>query len=165
MKVSVRVAVFFVAITGLSAACHAEVRCLWLNVATASGFLGGDVEAAISPLSPPGDEACEFHHKQGFASSMLRIVVHTMDSPPNEFASYLAQCDGTKAPLKGIGNEAVQCLNKNGLIGEEERIIGRVRERAFIITVSRPESANHTALIGLRDDTRNIAEQVAGNLF
>ncbi len=168
MKEIARNAAFLLTMMVLSfypSTCHAEARCLWLNTATASGFLGGDVETIITPLSPPGDETCEFSRKLGTAVLMLRIVVHTMDEPSKDYASYLAQCGGASAPLKGIGNEAVQCLKKSGSGGGEEMVIGRVRERAFIVTVSRTDIAQSVTLNGLREDTRNIAEQVAGSLF
>jgi hypothetical protein len=144
-------------------ACHADARCLWLNAATAEGILGGTVQTSVTPLTPQGDATCEFSRKQDSTISMLRIVVHTMDAPSKDFASYLSQCDGATIPLKAIGNEAVQCVLKSSSTSGEEQVIGRVRERAFILTIHR----NMPALPkeGLREDTRNIAEQVAGSLF
>jgi hypothetical protein len=92
---------------------------------------------------------------------MLRIVVHTMEVPSKDFAAYLSQCDGATIPLKAIGNEAFQCVLKD--TSGEEQVIGRVRERAFILTIRR--NLPTLPKEGLREDTRNIAEQVAGSLF
>jgi hypothetical protein len=45
-------------------------------------------------------------------------------------------------------------------------VIARVRDRAFVLTVIRPSAAPaSTTGDALRDDTRNIDEQIAGSLF
>jgi hypothetical protein len=143
------------------APCHADVRCLWLNAATAEGVLGGTVQMSVTPLTLQGDATCEFSRKQDSGVSMLRIAIHTMDAPSKDFAFYLSQCSGTTIPLKAIGNEAVQCVLKDSSTTGEEQVIGRVRERAFILTIRR----NVAISSGLSEETRNIAEQVAGSLF
>jgi hypothetical protein len=155
---------------------HAEPHCPWLNAATAGGLLGGDVVMTVSARMEhvPGqgshvaqdqvrmdrfDTTCEFTRKAGHESSSLRIVVTTMADPAKEYAAMLAKCGGTVA-LKGIGNEAVQCRNKNMA---EEQVIARVRDRAFVLTVHRPPAPEGGD--ALRADTENIAEQVAGSIF
>jgi hypothetical protein len=147
-----------------TATSRAEGPCLWLNAATAGGVLGGEVEMSVTPLTLVGDETCEFTRRDGASVAMLRIIVHTMEDPVKEFAAYLSQCGGSTVPLKGIGNEAVQCLSKNNSTNSEEQIIGRVRERAFILTIRR-NMGNAAHGDRLRDDTRNMAEQIAGSLF
>jgi hypothetical protein len=165
--------------------CRAEAKCPWLNAATAGGLLGGDVRMTVTAPADPGavkgvgqasypdqirmdrfDVSCEFTRKVDSGMYTLRIAVKTMGDPAKEFASYLAQCGGKTRALKAIGNEAVQCLAANGSARDEEKVVARVRERAFVLTVSRtgikPLAANADLL---RDDTRNIAEQVAGSLF
>ena len=169
-------------------ACSAEAKCPWLNAATAAGLLGGDVQMTVSAATPGPAEAatdnaaskgmysdsvrmdrfdvsCEFSRKADDGVDMLRIVVKTMSDHPKEFAGYLAQCGGETKALKAIGNEAVQCMVA-GSAGGDEKVIGRVRDRAFVITVSRTGLKLLAAGADpLRDDTRNIAEQVAGSLF
>jgi hypothetical protein len=145
------------------ASCHAQARCLWLNAATAEGVLGGTVQMDVTPLTLQGDATCEFTRKMDSTVYLLRIAVHSMDNPSNDFASYLSQCDGTTIPLKAIGNEAVQCVPRGSSTTGEERVIGRVRERAFILTIRRNMPA--VPKEGLREDTRNTAEQIAGSLF
>lgn len=143
--------------------CRAEARCPWLNAATAEGLLGGKVQTNITPLTAQGDTICEFSSQQDSTPSILRVEVHTMEIPSKEFAYYLSQCSGTTLPLKAIGNEAVQCAPKRGSTLGEEQIIGRVRDRVFLLSIRRnvpPPPKN-----GLREDTRNIAEQIAGSLF
>jgi hypothetical protein len=121
------------------------------------------VQMNITPLTAQGDTTCEFSSQQDTAVSVLRIEVHTMEVLSKEFASYLTQCSGTPLPLKAIGNEAVQCVPKGSSTLGEEQIIGRVRDRVFLLSVRR--NASGPPKDGLREDTRNVAEQIAGSLF
>jgi hypothetical protein len=146
--------------------CRAQIQCPWLNAATAAGVLGGEVQASTTALTPQGDTTCDFKRTQQSVVFALKIAVHTMVLPSKDFAAYLAQCSGTPVPLKAIGNEAFQCVpSKYSNIGEEQ-IIGRVRDRAFIIDIKRGSARQSTSpQNGLSEEARNIAEQVAGALF
>jgi hypothetical protein len=86
-----------------------------------------------------------------------------MPLPSKTFATYLAQCNGTSLPLTAIGNEAFQCVSRNSTDGEE-KVIGRVRDRAFVLTIN-ASLTKQSAKTGLSPETRNVAEQVAGALF
>ena len=165
---------------------RAEAKCPWLNAATAGGLLGGEASMTVSapaehgtmPHTEPNvykedqvrmdrfDVTCEFSRKADSGVYSLKIVVETMKDPATEFAGRLANCQGTTVPLRAIGNEAVQCVAKSGFSSGEEMIIARVRDRAFVLTLIRPPAATapQTAEV-LHDDTRNIAEQIAGSLF
>jgi len=146
--------------------CRAEVQCPWLNAATAAGVLGGEVQASATPLTPQGDTTCEFKRTDRSVVFALTIAVHTMAVPSKDFATYLARCSGTQVPLKAIGNEAVQCVLSNGSSNGGEQIIGRVRERAFVIDLKGSSTRPPTSSVsGLSDEARNVAEQVAGALF
>jgi hypothetical protein len=183
----------WVLITGLALACgvalpgecSAQARCPWLNAATAAGVLGGDVQMAVTtpvePVATKGvgaasysdqlrtdrfDVSCDFSRKEPSGVSTLSIVVKTMSDPAKDYASFLAQCAGPTETLKGIGNEAVQCVMKDSSHAGYEQVIARVRDRAFVLTVSRATTATPGGSgDGLHDDTRNIAEQIAGSLF
>jgi hypothetical protein len=146
--------------------CQAEVQCPWLNAATAAGVLGGDVQATATALTSQGDTTCDFKRNQHSTVSGLTIAVHTMALPSKDFATYLAQCAGTVVPLKAIGNEAVQCVPSNNFFNGGEQIIGRVRDRVFVIDIKRglPRQSASTQS-GLSEEARNVAEQVAGALF
>jgi len=149
-----------------SAVCRAEPVCPWMNAATAGGFLGGEVQSAISGVTPDGDATCEFSLG---SRSMMRIAVYTMAQTHKEFSGYLALC-GTKAvALKGIGNEAVRCVPTSGKSKGNELIIGRVRNRAFVIAIKAEWTAHPPTPTKTRnpisDDSENIAEQVAGSMF
>ena len=130
--------------------------CPWLNAATAAGVLGGPATSAtVKRTGTADDAACEFVRREGAAESSLRIVVETMRSPHTDFASYKTRCGANAALLKAIGNQAVACSDGP----RAEQVIGRVRDRAFIVRLSAPETRM------LREKARQIAGQVAGILF
>jgi len=112
------------------------------------------------------DVSCEFSRKVDAGVYTLSIAVKTMSDPAKDFGSFLALCAGSTIALRGIGNEAVQCVMKDDAHAGEEQVIARVRDRAFVLTIHR-DAKPHTASDGgeLSDKTRNVAEQVAGSLF
>ncbi|HLM97942.1 MAG TPA: hypothetical protein VK335_01585 [Bryobacteraceae bacterium] len=136
--------------------CAAEVKCPWLNAATAAGVLGGAVTANVT------QGTCEFVRRDDSSKSALRIEVDTL-ATPREFASRAAQCGSGAEALKAIGNEAVACTHsgKQGQIAEQ--VVGRVRNQAFLVRVSTDDRGATPA--GLREKARKVAEQVAGFLF
>jgi hypothetical protein len=99
------------------------------------------------------------------AANMLRIEVKTMKSPLQEFPSYKLQCPPDAKPLKGIGNEAIECaMQQPGQSGA--RVIGRVRDRAFLVEIlANAGTATPSAQDAIPRKAERIAEQVAGNLF
>jgi hypothetical protein len=175
------------------ALCRAEQSCLWLNAATAGGVLGGPVTATVSrasanlpnPRTPNAkssagptsanpekaayagnaidDSECVFVRKPGSISGELRIEVRTMSEPLKEFPAYAARCGEHATALKAIGNEAAVCT-LNDKPGElSEQVVGRVRDRVFVVRLS----VNEPSLTenALREKARKTAEQVAGSLF
>jgi hypothetical protein len=145
--------------------CSAQLQCPWLNAATAGGVLGGEVQSSITDVTPQGDATCHFIRRQNSSNFTLTIHVHTMTGAPKEFPTYLAKCDGTLLPLKAIGNEAFQCVSKSTSANGGEQVIGRVRDRAFVLTVDASLTGTTPAKDGLSLQARNIAEQIAGALF
>lgn len=164
--------------------CRAQAKCPWLNAATATGVLGGEVELSVSsapdvPSTPSQyraadqradrfDVTCDFRRKVGDNVYQLQIAVNTLVNPPSDFQTYLARCP-SKILLRAIGNEAYQCqVATDGKTADpfKEQVMGRVRNRAFVLTINRnPELLVQPISAGLSDETRNIAEQVAGSLF
>ncbi len=155
----------------IPAACFAQAQCPWMNAATAGGFLGGDVQITVTGVNEDGDATCQFTRAGGSATgAMLRVEVHTMPHPAPDFAGYLAQCGAGGLALKGIGNQAVHCIASTGANKGEELIVGRVRERAFVITIkaewiTRAPTSPTKTRNQISDDSENIAEQVAGSMF
>ena len=175
----------FALLLALPTDSNAQARCPWLNAATAAGLLGGEVQmsvtAPVDPIADKGagaasysdqarmdrfDVSCYFTRKTDSNAFTLSIAVKTMADYKKDFAAYLALCGGTTVPLKGIGNEAVQCVGKDLSAAGEEKAIARVRDRAFVLTVRRAMKPRAGAdAEELSDGTRNAAEQVAGSLF
>jgi hypothetical protein len=172
--------------------CRAEENCLWLNAATAGGILGGAVTVSVThakplppniqpanvksgtgPMSanPSGssyagntvdDSDCAFHRQPPVVGE-LRIQVRTMSEPAKAFAAYAARCGARGTPLKATGNEATVCdLNKKSS-HLSEQVVGRVRDRLFVIDLSIQDPSITQSV--LREKAESTAEIVAGNLF
>jgi len=170
------------------ASCQAQAKCPWLNAATAAGVLGGEVEMTVKKSAEQVqgkgagaasyedqmredrfDASCTFTRKTASGLAVLLIDVRTMPDIATSFPPILAACPGKRFPLRGIGNEAFQCaIDSSGHTGNDgqEEVIARVRDRAFVLTIRREATVQTAANSSqLSDDTRNVAEQVAGSLF
>ena len=182
-----------IALFALPRLCRAEENCLWMNAATAGGILGGaavvsvshptnpqlatlqpaNVKSGAGPMSanPSGtsygantvdDADCSFHRQPPIAGA-LRIQVWTVSEPEKAFVSYGARCGAHGNSLKAIGNEAVACdLGKKNK-RPSEQVVGRVRDRIFVIDLNVEDPSITQS--ELREKARATAEIVAGNLF
>jgi hypothetical protein len=143
---------------------RAKETCPWLNEATAAGFLDASVTSVVTHSEKNKDDAnCEFTHGDGSQVIVLRIEVETMSEPTSAFASYKARCGSDAAPLHAIGNEAIVCSLNENKKEISEQVVGRVRDRAFIVKITSNEKSDDRD--GLRKTASRIAEQVAGILF
>ena len=156
--------VLLAAWTVLPALCQNSQTCPWLNSATAAGVLDGPVTSTVVYANRNKDDSsCVFVRQNGPRGDALRIEVRSMINRSVEFSALAAKCASNATPLVSIGNEAVAC-SKGGRGGERsEEVVGRVRERAFMIRVSTHDPSRAKA--ELREKARNVAEQVAGILF
>ncbi|HET9088543.1 MAG TPA: hypothetical protein VFN53_13570 [Acidobacteriaceae bacterium] len=137
-----------------------------MNSATAAGFLGGPVTSVVLPAGKGSqDVTCDFVSQHSKVQSILKIVVTTMSHPRQEFESYERQCGPNAVPLIAIGNEAIECAAETN--GERSvRAIGRVRNRAFVVTVNNLLSNGVAASQNEQmEKTRHVAEQVSEALF
>ena len=143
---------------------HAADPCPWLNDATASGYLATRVAATFTPAEKNKDDGnCSFSSKQESGGPALRIVVSTMADPKKEFAAFAARCGSNGTPLQAIGNEALACRLQGKQDQIVEQVVGRVRDRAFTISLTMAE--HPTKIPDARTAAHDIAEMVAGNLF
>lgn len=146
-------------------ACFAQTKCPWMNEATAGGILGGEVTVGVK-TNGPGDGVCEFSHQQGTEVHQLTISVELMTNIPKEFPTYLAKCPPKSATIRAVGNEAVECRIESNKSQYGERVIGRVREQAFVVTVSTTAKNDPSMTQAMcREKADRVAEQVAGILF
>jgi hypothetical protein len=145
--------------------CHGQVKCPWINEATAAGILGGAV-TVTADVSKQGDGVCEFSRQQGSVVHQLRVSVGTMTDIPKQFSTYLAQCPPKSGPVRAIGNEAVRCSVQEKADQYAERVVGRVRDQAFVVSVSSSVQNDPAMTQEMRRENANlVAEQVAGILF
>jgi hypothetical protein len=144
--------------------CRAQSKCPWINEATAQGILGGAVTMKTN-IKTNREGACEFLRRQGSVVYGLHISVHIMADITKQFPAYIAQCGPKPTPLPTIGNQAVRCnIQRKGQYTES--VVGRVRDQAFIVSVS--SSVQNDPLMTQetrREKVNLLAEQVAGILF
>jgi hypothetical protein len=143
----------------------AQVKCPWLTEATARGILGGTVTVQVN-LKDGRNGVCNFARQQGAVAVELRIAVNVMSNIPRQFPTYVAQCPAKSASLPAIGNEAVICSVEDKGNGYAEKVVGRVRDQAFVVSVNATTSDDPAMTQKMRrEKTQLAAEQVAGILF
>jgi hypothetical protein len=149
----------------LSASSKAQAHCAWLNDATASGLLNGPVTLDLE-TAPDDQSICVFTNlKTAKDYSTLRIMVQPLKDANNAVVSHKSLCTSAPVALKAIGNEAISCAADVGY-SRGEQVIGRVRDRLFIVTVSSTIAQDPSATRPLLEEkARTIAEQIAGALF
>ena len=147
------------------AVCHGQAKCPWLNEATAGGILGGAV-TLTADVSEQGAGICEFSRQQGAVVHQLRVSVDIMSDIPKQFPAYLAQCPSNSTSLRAIGNEAVTCSVESNAGHYAEQVVGRVRDQAFVVSVSTSIQQDPSMTGEMRRQKVNlVAQQVAGILF
>lgn len=143
---------------------NAQTSCPWLNNATAVGVLNGPVSLKMQRTADNGS-VCLFQYQEGSTIYNLEIVVHDIKSTSGGPATDKFRCRSHSTSLKGIGNEAILCpVDSKSLYGE--LVIGRVRDKQFIISVGSNLRPNQAIIFdAFQVKVKSIAEQVAGSLF
>lgn len=143
---------------------HGQARCPWLNVATASGVLGGP--ALLTVENPAANEtSCVFRYQTAKTVEVLQVDVRLRQDAGKGIVADQSTCTGPGTPVRAIGNEAVLCADDSkGSRGNE--VIGRVRDSIFRVVIS-TSAKNDLALTHdvLEQKARDTAEQIAGALF
>jgi hypothetical protein len=142
-----------------------QTKCPWLNEPTAGEILGGGVTATTKIHGHEGG-VCEFSRLQGTTVHQLTISVELMTNIPKEFPTYLEKCPPKSAAIRAIGNEAVGCSIERSGNEYAERVVGRVRDQAFVVTLSTSAKNDLSLTQSIRREKANlVAEQVAGIIF
>lgn len=152
-------------LAAISSVGHAQnAHCAWLNDATASGVLNGPVTLTLE-TAPDDQTICTFTNGKTVKDySMLRIMVQPSKDSTKDVHAHSALCTSPVA-LKAIGNEAIGCSADVGY-SRGEQVIGRVRDRLFVVTVSSTIAQDPLMTRALlREKARMIGEQIAGALF
>ena len=130
-----------------------------------AGILGGDTTLTVK-LTNPGAAVCKFTRQQGAAVHEVRISVTLMTDVLKQFPTYLAQCRPKSPALPAIGNEAVTCTTHTKENHYAELVVGRVRNQAFVVSVSSTVQDDPSMTHERRREKANLtAEMVAGILF
>jgi hypothetical protein len=145
--------------------CHGQAKCPWIDEATVRGILGGAVTAKVS-TKDAGYQVCEFSRQEGEVRRQLSVLVIVMTDIPKQFSTYVTQCESKATPLRTIGDEAIMCSIQTHTNLYAEKVVGRVRDWAFNVTVASsvqddPSMTQETR----REKVRLAAEQVAGDLL
>ena len=141
---------------------HAQARCPWLNVATASGVLNGP--ASLEMRQPaPNETHCLFRRND--SELTLEIVVKSQQDVSQGITAEQAACTSPVTRVQAIGNEALLCADDHKPTRGSE-VIGRVRDSVFrVVIVTRARNDPALARDVLEQKARDTAEQVAGSLF
>ena len=153
-------------LVGLPTLCHAKNNCAWINEATAGGLLGGASVGAFTAADAAQPAICVFTYEDAGIKRILRVTVEVVADSHARLMTLAQTCGKDAVPVKAIGNEAIVCAadERKGVLGE--RIVGRVRDQVFTITLS--STVKDDPLLtrdALETRTYTAAEQVSGNLF
>jgi hypothetical protein len=151
---------------GVPALCHAKNNCPWINEATTGGLLGGTAVNEFTDATTGQAAVCKFTYDGPGVTRTLVITVEVVTAPKERLAVVAKTCGPDAVPLQAIGNEAQVCMADVRKAGPGERVVGRVRDQVFTITLS--STLKNDPML-TRDELRTriytAAEQVAGNLF
>jgi hypothetical protein len=146
--------------------CRASNDCPWLNEATASGLLGGDAVGAFTDAAAGQPAVCTFTYDGQGTKRTLRITVEVTPDAHARVMAAAQSCGAAAAPIKAIGNEAMSCAVDDRKGGPGERVMGRVRDQAFTVTIaSTLKNDPELTRDALKAKIYMAAEQVSGNLF
>jgi hypothetical protein len=145
---------------------HASNNCPWINEATVSGLLDGEAVGDFSQGSAGQPSICSFVHTTSDRTRTLTITVEVTSDAQTRVNSMAKGCAQTSEILPAIGNEAYVCTTEHSKEAVVQRVIGRVRDQVFTIsigTTGKGESAVWMA--NMKTRIAITAEQVSGNLF
>jgi len=155
-----------VCIIGVPTKACAANTCAWINEATVSGLLGGDAVGEVATAEAGKQTVCTFTQKGADVRRTLQVTVEISTDPHARMDAVARICGADVAPLTAIGNEALVCAANDRTVGSGERVVGRVRDQVFTITIA--STLKDDRLLSrkeLRSRIYTAAEQVAGNLF
>ncbi len=165
-SLTIRVALLAVLIAALPTAGRAANNCPWINEATASGILGADAVGSYTDAEPIQPTVCTFIQSSSGLTRTLRIAVIETPDFRSRLSAESKACRTVAAPLKAIGNEAIACSGGDRKDLYAERVVGRVRNQVFTITLSTTRKDDSILTRSeLKTRILTAAEQVSGNLF
>ena len=146
---------------------RASNNCPWLNEATASGLLGGAANGTYV-VQIGHAPSCTFIEQSGKLLRTLQVSVEMAHDPHPHLLSVVTEACGSSAPLAllAVGNEAVSCAYESRSIRRGRRVVGRVRDRIFVVTLGssvKNDPVLTPDMLEIKSDT--AAAEISGNLF
>lgn len=155
-----------VLLLAIPVAARAANNCPWLNEATAGGLLGGAAVGSFTDASMGKPAVCSFVEKEDNAMRELTITVEVNPDAHRKLDGMMHECGASGQLLQAIGNEAAVCAMDAKKKSVSERVVGRVRDQIFTITINsavKDDMVLNTETMMTKIYT--ASEQVAGNLF
>ncbi len=172
-------------VMAVASMAHAANSCPWLTEATVGGLLGGTAVGAYTAGTPvttstsatitpdagptvrqdqPG--TCVFTDKEGTSTRELTVTMEVSSDAHAKLAGMMQACGASSQLLQAIGNEAAVCAMDARKKQMSERVVGRVRDQIFTITISTTVKDDPVLnASSLMTKIYTASEQVAGNLF
>jgi hypothetical protein len=161
-----RLILLAVLLVGHPGRAHAANNCPWINEATASGLIGADAVGSYTEATPTEPAVCNFVQSAPGVTRTLRITVLQTPHFQDLLEAENKTCTGTATPMAAIGNEAITCSADDRRKLFAERVVGRVRDQVFTITLSTTQKDDSILnRFELKSRIATAAEQVSGNLF
>jgi hypothetical protein len=165
-RAALRVTLMAVMFVALSARAHAANNCPWINEATASGIIGAEAVGSYTDPTPSQPAVCNFVQSGPSVTRTLRITVLQTPHFQDLLQAENKTCTGTATPMVAIGNEAIACSADDRRKLFAERVVGRVRDQVFTITLGTTQKDDSILnRFELKTRIATAAEQVSGNLF
>jgi hypothetical protein len=121
---------------GLPTGAMAANNCAWINEATASGLLGGDAMGEVSVAPAAQSTVCTFTQSSAGGKPTLQVTVEIAAEAHARLGAIAQTCGADVARLTAIGNEALVCAANDRKVGSGVRVVGRVRDQVFTITIA-----------------------------
>ena len=145
---------------------HAANNCPWLTEATAGGFLGGAAVNTFTDTAAGKPAVCAFEEKESGGTRTLIVTVEVNPDAHTKLDAMMHDCGASSQLLQAIGNEAAVCAMDPRKKMLSERVVGRVRDQIFTITIA--STLKEDTVLNrdtLMPKIYTASEQVAGNLF
>jgi hypothetical protein len=164
MKKSCKVAFLTTMLVLAPSLCRGQSKCPWIDEATVHRILGAAVTVNIN-FKNADYRVCEFSRQEGQVRRQLSVVISVMTDIPKQFSTYVKQCGPEAKPLPAIGDEAIFCSVQTHANLYTERVIGRVGNRAFNVSVGSSVKDDPSMSQKIRrEDAQFAAEQIVRKL-
>jgi hypothetical protein len=155
-----------VCLIGFPTLCRAANNCAWINEATVSGLLGGESVGVVTEAATGKPAVCNFTQQGERGKRTLQVTVEIAGDAHARLGAIAQICGADAVPLRAIGNEALICAADERKDQLGERVVGRVRDQVFTISIyTTLKNDPILTRYELKSRICTAAEQISGNLF